>query len=116
MNPGKLNRRIMLLRYDNVDGAEGLTTQKLVPAIANKIWAAVEPVNGREYYEEMKFKNDDAVKFTIRYRAGIENYMLVLYRDRLYKIEGIVDPAEKHEMLELTCALTNRGVAEPYGF
>lgn len=115
MNPGKLNRRIMLLRYENVQDTDGLTTQKLVPAITNKIWAAVEPVNGREYYEEMKFKNDDTVKFTIRYRIGIENYMLVLYRDRLYKIEGIVDPAEKHEVLELNCSLTSRGVNEPYG-
>lgn len=115
MNPGKLNKRVTLLRYEDAAADNGLTEQKLVPAIKNKIWAAVEPVNGREYYEEMKYKNDDTVKFTIRYRAGIENYMLVLYGDKLFKIESVVDPAEKHELLELNCTLRSRGTAESYG-
>ena len=107
MNPGKLNKRITLLRYEDAAADNELIEQKLVPAIKNKIWAAVEPVNGREYYEEMKYKNDDTVKFTIRNRAGIENYML--------KIESVVDPAEKHELLELNCTLRSRGTAETYG-
>ena len=99
MNPGKLNKRITLLRCEDAAAGNGLTEQKLVPAIKNKIWAAVEPVNGREYYEEMKYKND----------------MLVLYGDKLFKIESVVDPAEKHELLELNCTLRSRGTAEAYG-
>ena len=33
MNPGKLNKRITLLRYEDAAADNGLTEQKLVPAI-----------------------------------------------------------------------------------
>ena len=71
MNPGKLNKRITLLRYEDAAADNGLTEQKLVPAIKNKIWAAVEPVNGREYYEEMTLPGFGTWKSAVATISGL---------------------------------------------
>ena len=38
-----------------------------------KVWARIEPLRGRAYYEQYKEKTEDLSKITIRYRKNIDN-------------------------------------------
>lgn len=109
-NPGRLNRKIELLRYVDVEGPLGTTKKGLEPVIQHKIWAKVEPAtNSRDYLDESKDKTEDLVKITIRYRSGIGNDMLIRYRNSIFTIQNISDPDERHELLILICSVKDRG-------
>lgn len=108
-NPGELNKRIQLLKYDDVENCHGTTSHKLVSTLPNLIWAKIEPYNGRDYQDASKDKTEDTLKITIRYRPGINNNMLVRYRGIIFNILNISDPAEKHEQLILTCSIKSKG-------
>lgn len=110
LNPGKLNRKIELLRYADIEGPLGTTSKGLELVIQHKIWAKVEPAaNSRDYLDESKDKTEDLVKITIRYRSGIGNDMLIRYKNSIFAIQNISDPDERHEMLILICSVKDRG-------
>ena len=109
MNPGRLNKRITLLQLTDVETKYGTTSKELTPVIPHPIWARVEPFSGRDYKEEAKDKTEDLFKITIRYRPNLSNDMLIGYKNAVYTIQNIADPAEKHELLILTCSITDRG-------
>lgn len=70
-----------------------------------KIWARIEPLRGRAYYEQYKEKTEDLSKITIRYRNNINNSMVVQYKNKLYRINTVIDPYEAHIKLELMCSI-----------
>lgn len=111
MNPGRLNKRVELLRYADIENSYGTTSKELALVIPHKIWARVEPASGRDYYEEAKDKTEDLYKITIRYREGLTNDMLVRYKNAVYAIQTMLDPGETHEQLILLCSIKNRGDA-----
>lgn len=107
--PGDLNKRIRILKYADAVDEYGLTHQQLVDAIGNPIWARIEPARGKTYYEQYKDKVELITKITIRYRAGIDDTMIVRYKDQDYAITSVVDPYESHVKLELMCNKRERG-------
>lgn len=111
MNPGRLNKRVTLLQLSDIENEYGTISKDLTLVIPHPIWARVEPFSGRDYKEEAKDKTEDLFKITIRYRPNISNDMLIGYKNAVYAIQNIADPAEKHEQLILTCSITNRGDA-----
>ena len=106
---GTLDKRIKLYKLADVDDENGLTSQQLVEAIGNSIWARIEPSRGKTLMEGLKDKNVDVVKFTIRYRPGISENWIIGYKGKYYDILSVVDPYEDHVKLELYCQLQERG-------
>ena len=106
---GTLDKRISILEYADVTDTYGLTKQRLIDAIGNRVWAKIEPARGRTYYEQYKDKVETLHKITIRYRKGLNENMLIRYREKLYRIQSIVDPYEQHVKLEIMCNLKERG-------
>ena len=45
----------------------------------------------------------------MRYRENIDNSMLVKYKNKLYRINTIIDPYEAHVKLELMCSIKKVG-------
>ena len=81
---GTLDKRVTILKYEDVETPYNLTQKKLMPFL--KVWARIEPLRGRAYYEQYKEKTEDLSKITIRYRKNIDNSMLVKYRNNLYEL------------------------------
>lgn len=106
---GTLDKRITILKHAETTDTYGLTKQVLVDAIGNRVWARIEPARGRTYYEQYKDKVEHIHKITIRYRKGLNENMLVRYKEKVYTIQSIVDPYEQHVKLELMCNLRERG-------
>lgn len=105
---GTLDKRVTILKYEDVETQYNLTQKKLIPFL--KVWARIEPLRGRAYYEQYKEKTEDLSKITIRYRDGIDNSMVVQYKNRLYRINAVIDPYESHVKLELMCSIKKVGV------
>jgi SPP1 family predicted phage head-tail adaptor len=107
---GTLDKRVTILKYEDVETPYNLTQKKLMPFL--KVWARIEPLRGRAYYERYKEKTEDLSKITIRYRKNIDNSMLVKYRNNLYEIKNVIDPYESHIKLELMCSIKKSGVSD----
>lgn len=105
-----LDKRVTILKYEDVETPYNLTQKKLMPFL--KVWARIEPLRGRAYYEQYKEKTEDLSKITIRYRKNIDNSMLVKYRNNLYEIKNVIDPYESHIKLELMCSIKKSGVSD----
>ena len=52
---------------------------------------------------------EDLTKVTVRYRDSINNSMLVQYRNKLYRINTVIDPYKAHVKLELMCSEKRAG-------
>jgi SPP1 family predicted phage head-tail adaptor len=65
------------------------------------IWAAVEPLRGREYFQAATMQSQNMTRFTTRYRKGITSIMRILYDNRSYDIQSVIDVEGRHQQLEL---------------
>lgn len=106
---GHLNKRVNLLKLAETEDEYNLTHQEMVDAIGHKIWAKIEPLRGAAYMEKHKEGVKDTIRITIRYRANVTTDMFVRYRDKVYTIDTIIDPAEAHAKLELMCKIREMG-------
>lgn len=73
------------------------------PSVIKTVWASVSPVRGREYVEAKKYQAELTYKITIRYAKDITPDMQIKYGERIFNIKDIIDPFEKHEILEIMC-------------
>lgn len=93
-----------------------VTIQQLVPASPDQdaggepdeiwtdlktVWAAVEPLKGREFLAAQQVNAEVTGQIVIRKRAGITPKMRCSYDSRIYDIVAVVDPGEEGEMLIL---------------
>ena len=74
------------------------------------LWAAVEPLRGREFYQAQQVNADLTHKVTIRYRAGVSEKQRILYGSRILEIASPpIDREERHIDLELLCVEKHPG-------
>ncbi len=102
MNPGKLRYKVTIQQEIFADDP---TTKETTSTWQNvcTIWAAVEPLKGREFFQAMETQSELTTKVRIRYRTGITSDMRVLYGVRILYIQAVIDPEERHEELQLMC-------------
>jgi SPP1 family predicted phage head-tail adaptor len=101
MNIARLNRRITLQRRESVKDDEGIVTEGWADVAA--VWAAVEPLRGREYFTAAAVNQENTVRFRMRYRPGVTSEMRVLYDGRIYDINSVIDVNESHQEIQLMC-------------
>ena len=100
MNPGKLRHRITFLHLAESENEVGDTV--LVEAPFKTVWASVEPLKGKEYFEARKIQSEATHKITIRYMPGVSPDMKIEFKGRIFEIEGPpINPEERSSYLEL---------------
>ena len=67
------------------------------------VWAQVIPITGREYFYAHQIKNEITHRVRIRYRTDINVEMRVLFGERVFTIESIIDIGERREYMEIRC-------------
>lgn len=107
MNIGSLDKKVAFLSQEEVENEFKITELKPVEKL--KCWARIEPARGKEYYEATKVRTESSYKITIRYRANLNESMLIKYGSRQFEIQDILDPYERHVMLECYCTEKKRG-------
>ncbi|QNB48205.1 phage head closure protein [Thermanaerosceptrum fracticalcis] len=103
MRAGELRHRITIQKPNGyTQNAAG----EDVPNYADwvTVWAAVEPLKGREYQEAQKMRAETSYRIKLRYLAGITPEMQVRLRDgRLLEIQNVLNIAEQNRELHLMC-------------
>lgn len=102
MNPGQLRHRITI---QHVSGTTINTSGEEIPKYVDwkTAWAAVEPLKGREYLEAQKLRAELTYRIKIRYMAGLEQSMRVKFKDRIFRIESIINLNEANREVHLMC-------------
>lgn len=101
MKAGTLRHRVVLQRLTETRGPTG----DLVKTWADQpeIWAAVEPLSGREYWQAQQVAAETTIRVRIRYSSGVVPTMRVKYGTRTFEVLSIIDPEERHVELHLMC-------------
>lgn len=99
MKIGDLRHRITLQKCISIVDEEGFATQTWQDVAT--VWAAVENLYGREYWQAAAIQAENTVKFTIRYRNDIDHTMRIKLKDKLYNIIFIDNIKYQNKFIEI---------------
>lgn len=99
---GPLNKQVTVQQRAPGKDSHGQRLQTWTDHLAN-LWAAIEPVSGRELVAAQAVNAEVSHVVRLRHRAGITAGMRVLYQGRIFDIQAVLDPAMRHEQLRLLC-------------
>lgn len=68
-----------------------------------KIWAAIEPLRGREFFAAQAENAEVTTRIRIRYRSDVDRTMRIKYKDIIFEILYIINPEMANEELQLMC-------------
>ncbi len=104
MNFSALRHRITLQRRTGVQSPATGAMEYHWTDVAT-LWAQVVPVSVREFIAAQAVRNEITTRMVIRWREDIRDRDRVLFRGKLYSIEGILpDPDSGREYLTLACS------------
>ncbi len=98
----ELRHRISIGRYAAGENEWGDPAPATWDNVAT-VWAAVEGLGGRLYFEAQQTDQQSDHKITIRWRRGIEPGMTVRHDGREYTIQAVADKEGHRRWLELIC-------------
>ena len=102
MNPGQLDQRVTIERRGDATDAYGQPLPDDWAPLAT-LWAAVEPLVGREYLAAMAVQSDVSTRVRMRYRPGVTAGDRLVHEGRVYGIESVVDVRSGRRELVLMC-------------
>lgn len=102
MRAGELRHRITIRR---ISGTIENEAGELIPSYADfkTVWAAVEPLRGREYLEAQKINEELSYLIKIRFIEGITPDMVIKFKGRIFEIQNILNIGERKRELHLMC-------------
>lgn len=99
---GKLRHRIIIQYID-----EAKTDSQGNPLenwnVLKEVWASIEPVRGREVYDIKMVQLEVTHRIIIRYISGLSTKYRILFGDRIFNIDSIINVNERNIYLELMC-------------
>lgn len=101
MRAGRLRRRVTIQEKTvsrNSYGEEIITWSDV-----DTVWAAVEPLHGREYTEMRRAGAEVTTRIIMRYRDDVTPAMRITWDSHVYDIESVIDVDGRHVQLELMC-------------
>jgi SPP1 family predicted phage head-tail adaptor len=70
------------------------------------VWAAVEPLRGKEEIISAQVTSETTHRITVRYRDGLNSHMRIKFGSREFRIESLINLDERNRQLELMCVET----------
>lgn len=100
---GLLDRRITIQTPSDTLNALGEPVKSWTSYAT--VWAAIEPISGREFWAMQQVHSEVTVRIRIRYLSGVLPKMRISSGgSKVYNIEAIINPGEKNGHLELMCS------------
>ena len=104
---GALRHRITIKEKVSTIDDRGFAEESWTPVCT--VWAAAENLRGREYFAAAAVQAEHTVRFTLRYRSGLDTTMRIVFGDSEYTITHI-DPVEyRKTFLEILAVEVDRG-------
>lgn len=105
MNAGMLNKRITIQeKAANSPAYDEYGQPSEAWATFAVVWAAVEPIQGREFWAQQQVQSEVTIRIRIRYLSGVRPDMRILYGSRVFSVESVIDPKERHAEMQLMCS------------
>ena len=105
IDPGKMRPRITFQAFTGEQDSFGDPLQadddNWKPVAT--LWAAIDPISGKEFYAAEQSQSEVTHKVRCRYRAGLTTAMRIKYGKRTFQIVSIIDWEERHESLLIMC-------------
>ncbi len=105
MNPGDFDQRITIQNVTESVDTFGQRVQSFSTLAV--VWAKVEEKRGMEGEQSNQIVATRMVEFLIRYRAGLNERMRVVYRGNTYMIESIISGDERKNTLRIHTKLSD---------
>lgn len=104
MQAGRLRHRVLLQHAVKTQSSStGAVTESWVDVAT--IRAEVVASSAREFVAAMATQSEVTTRITVRYRPEISNKYRILFRGKIYNIEGVLpDPDSGREYLTLPCS------------
>lgn len=83
---GDLNQRILIQQRVKGENTRGEVTYVYTPYLS--LWAQVTPLRGREFFAAAQTQSEITTRFRIRYRAGIDETMQIVWKGVAYDIKA----------------------------
>ena len=100
MRSGRLSKRIIIEELSISKDSQGYHEDLENWVEFKKVWAYVEPLRGREYWQAKQVVAEVSCRITIRYLEGIDEKMRVIYGDRTYNILAVINLQEKNRVMQ----------------
>jgi len=97
----RLNKRVTIQRLEKVPDDYGQPVDTWVDVAT--LWAAIEPLRGREYFSAMSEHAEVTTRIRIRYRDDVDRTMRVVYGSIVFEILHIIHPEFDRRELQLMC-------------
>lgn len=99
----RLNKRVTIMRPPGPEDVDdyGQPIEDYVPVVT--VWAAIEPLRGREYFSAMSEHAEVTTRIRIRYREDIDRTTRVRYGETDFEILHIIHPEFDRKELQLMC-------------
>lgn len=97
----RLNKRVRILKPSKMRDEFGEPVNDLVEVCT--VWAAIEPLRGREFFAALQENAEVTVRIRIRYRDGIDRTMFVEHKGTIYEIMHIIHPELNRKELQFMC-------------
>jgi len=103
MQIGKLRHKVYLKSNTTSQNDYGEATDSW--STDSTVWAAIEPLRGRELLHAQQISAEVTYKITIRYTSTVTPDDRVVKADdsRIFEIVSVINPEERDEYLELLC-------------
>ena len=101
INPGRLNKRVKIYGYTEIE--TDLGASKTVLAEVAEVWAELKPTRGKEYLELYRDANELSFKVLMRYFPGLTEKHLLVWNDRQFEIDSIINLMEANIYQEIYC-------------
>lgn len=103
MESGKLRHRVIIEKRTTPEtqGDLGEPTTTWVTHLA--VYAQINPLQGREFYDAQRINPELTHNILIRYREGITPDMRISFGTRTFEIISIVNVEERNRELRLVC-------------
>lgn len=102
MKAGPLDQRVTIER---LSGAVDELNQPIPDdwVFVATVWAAIEPLNGREYFAAQTALAEVTTRIRVRYRPGLSPVDRVNHDGKLHNITAIINPRSGDRELVLMC-------------
>lgn len=99
---GNLRHRITLQKPVIVKDSIGQENEEWQDVAT--VWASVEPLSGKEYFNAKQTNSEVSTKITIRHLLGVTSRMRVSFQKHTYNILSVINFEERNIYLQLLCS------------
>ena len=99
---GKLRHRIILKKPVAIKDPIGQDLE-IWQDIAS-VWANIEPLSGKEYFNAQQVNSEITTKITIRYIKNLNSHWVVHLGHRVFNILSVINLEERNRYLQLLCS------------